>query len=123
MGALGLWYPLSDWVLALLIFFIIIAFKNGILPVVLTPAEVDSLFVKCAGEEGFTLTVDLETQRVTGEGQDQEKIEFTFTLDAFRRECLLKGLDDIGLTLEQADKIRAYEAKRQHQAPWLFASP
>ncbi|NVK00642.1 MAG: 3-isopropylmalate dehydratase small subunit [Oceanospirillaceae bacterium] len=91
-------------------------FKNGLLPIILTEDEVDELFKAVAAEPGMSLTVDLVNQTVvspTGK-------EYSFEVDAFRKHCLLNGLDDIGLTLEHADDIRAYEAKRRDQAPWLF---
>ncbi|WP_038249316.1 3-isopropylmalate dehydratase small subunit [Ghiorsea bivora] len=92
-------------------------FKNGILPVVLSDTEMDVLFAETESNEGYTLNVDLETQTVTTpSGQ-----VFHFEVDDFRKHCLLNGLDDIGLTLQQADKIKAYEEKRKADAPWLFA--
>ncbi len=92
-------------------------FKNGILPVVLKDEEVDVLFSETQSHEGYKLDVDLEAQTVTTpSGQ-----VFTFEMDDFRKHCLLNGLDDIGLTLQQADKIKAYEEKRKQEAPWLFA--
>ena len=91
-------------------------FKNGILPIVLDEAVVDQLFKECAAEAGYKLAVDLEAQCVTTPtGQS-----FTFDVDAFRKHCLLNGLDDIGLTLQDADSITAYEANRKQGAPWLF---
>jgi len=90
-------------------------FKNGILPIVLDDALVDQLFRECLASEGYALNVDLQAQTVTTpSGQS-----FSFEVDAFRKECLLKGLDDIGLTLIEADAIRAYEDQRRAQAPWL----
>jgi len=83
-------------------------FKNGILPVVLGAAEVDDLFVRCAGRPGYQLTVNLEDRSVS----DESGLKLSFEVDDFRRHCLLNGLDDIGLTLEQEDKITAYEAAR-----------
>ena len=92
-------------------------FKNGILPVVLSDAEMDVLFAETEANEGYRLSVDLEAQTVTTpSGQ-----VFHFEVDDFRKHCLLNGLDDIGLTLQQADKIKAYEEKRKKEAPWLFA--
>jgi len=92
-------------------------FKNSILPVVLSDAEMDVLFAETTSQEGYMLNVDLEAQTVTTpSGQ-----VFHFEVDDFRKHCLLNGLDDIGLTLQQADKIKAYEEKRKADAPWLFA--
>ena len=92
------------------------SFKNGFLPVVLSEAEVDSLFYDCA-LPGFRLVVDLERQTVaTTDGSKSYK----FDLDASRRNSLLNGLDEIDLTLRHADEIRAFEARRREQLPWLF---
>ncbi len=91
-------------------------FKNGILPVVLDAEVVDRLFREVAAQPGYRLRVDLEAQTVTTPDGD----DYPFSVDAFRKECLLNGLDDIGLTLQHADEIRAYEAQRREQAPWLF---
>ncbi|MDF2182945.1 3-isopropylmalate dehydratase small subunit [Neptuniibacter sp. CAU 1671] len=91
-------------------------FKNGILPIVLKEQEVDQLFREVAANEGYELTVDLEKQCVV----TPSGTEMAFEIDAFRKHCLLNGLDDIGLTLEHADDIRAYESRRRQEAPWLF---
>ena len=92
------------------------SFKNGLLPIVLDDAIVDRLFKETAANEGYQLTVDLENSVVvTPSG---EKIPFE--VDDFRRHCLLNGLDDIGLTLQDADVISAYEEQRRASAPWLF---
>lgn len=92
-------------------------FKNGILPIVLDAATVDRLFQELYANEGYTLSVDLPEQVIiTPAGES-----IGFEVDSFRKHCLLNGLDDIGLTLQQADAIRAYEARRQQEAPWLFA--
>lgn len=91
-------------------------FKNGMLPIVLDGDIVEKLFQELYAVEGYELTVDLERQQVmtpTGE-------VFEFEVDEFRRHCLLKGLDDIGLTLESADAIRNYEQRLRQQSPWLF---
>ncbi len=93
------------------------SFKNGLLPLVLSEDDVDALFKAVEANEGYELTVDLEKQQVvTPEGQ-----AYGFDVDKFRKYCLLNGLDDIGLTLQHADDIRAYETKRKQEAPWLFA--
>ena len=93
-------------------------FKNGLLPVVLTEEQVDILFNEMDVEEGYQLSVDLHEQTVTS---DSGHI-FSFELDEFRKECLLKGLDEIGLTLQEADAIKAYEANRAEQHPWIFGA-
>lgn len=91
-------------------------FKNGFLPIVLTEEKVEQLFRETFAGEGYHLIVDLEKQVViTPSGQS-----FDFAIDAFRKHCLLHGLDDIGLTLQDADAIRAYEAQRTQEAPWIF---
>ena len=91
-------------------------FKNGILPIVLAASEMDQLFSACAEHEGFKLNIDLAAQSVATPNGGQ----FNFAVDGFRKHCLLNGLDDIGLTLTQADAIRAFENKRSQSAPWLF---
>lgn len=91
-------------------------FKNGLLPIVLSDETVDQLFKEMYATEGYQLTIDLAAQTV----QTPSGETFAFDIDAFRKHCLLNGLDDIGLTLEHADAIRAYEAKRRAEAPWLF---
>ena len=80
-------------------------FKNGILPVTLPGAQVDELFLRCEKNEGYQLTADLETQTVT----DSQGLKFTFEVDPFRRDCLLNGWDDIGLTLRHQNLIDAFE--------------
>jgi 3-isopropylmalate/(R)-2-methylmalate dehydratase small subunit len=92
-------------------------FKNGLLPVVLTEAEVDRLFHEAAAFPGFRVVVDLDAQTVS---TTENAKTFRFEVDAFRKYCLLNGLDDIGLTLRHADKIRAFEARRKAQHPWSF---
>ncbi len=92
-------------------------FKNGLLPIVLDADTVDRLFREVAAREGYALTVDLAAQTLTT--PDGEVIPFE--IDAFRKHRLLEGLDDIALTLQHADEIRAYEERRRREAPWLFA--
>jgi 3-isopropylmalate/(R)-2-methylmalate dehydratase small subunit len=82
-------------------------FKNGILPVTLTNDQMDELFKRTEKNEGYKVTVDLEQQVVT----DDQDLRYSFTIDPFRRECLLKGLDDIGLTLVHEAEIAAFEKK------------
>ena len=91
-------------------------FKNGMLPVILTESEVDELFKECEANVGFTLTVDLENQKVISPSGK----EYHFKVDAFRKHCLLNGLDDIGLTLQDSDSIRAFEEKARADRPWVF---
>ncbi len=91
-------------------------FKNGILPIMLDEGQVDELFRDVADEEGYRLDVDLEAQAITRPGGDT----ITFEVDAFRKHCLLEGLDDIGLTMQHVDDIRAYEQKQCRVTPWLF---
>lgn len=94
------------------------SFKNGLLPIVLSEEIIDQLFKDVAANEGYQLTVDLASQQIVK--PCGEKIPFL--VDEFRKHCLLNGLDDIGITLQDADAIRAYEAKRRQEAPWLFGA-
>ena len=91
-------------------------FKNGVLPIVLDAPIVDQLFQETLANESYKLRIDLEAQTVTTPSGES----FAFAVDAFRKYCLLKGLDDIDLTLQHVEKIKAYEARRAAQAPWLF---
>ena len=91
-------------------------FKNGMLPIVMTDEVVEQLFQEMYAEEGYSLTVDLEKQVVVKPSGE----EIAFEVDAFRKHCLLNGFDDIGLTLQDADKITTYEDARRKSAPWLF---
>ena len=91
-------------------------FKNGLLPIVLEEEKVDQLFRETEANEGYQLSVDLERQIITTPSGET----FGFEVDAFRKHCLINGLDDIGVTLEEADTIKAYEARRKQEAPWLF---
>lgn len=93
-------------------------FKNGLLPVVLPPEVVSTLFDEMYQSEGYQLTVDLAQQQVIRPSGESH----AFEVDEFRKHCLLNGLDDIGLTLRDADHIKAYEAKRRQSAPWLFGT-
>ncbi len=93
------------------------SFKNGLLPIVLTEAQVDRLFAECQAFPGFRLAVDLAQQTVTTPGGEA----MHFDIDAFRKDCLLNGLDEIDLTLRHADKIRAYEERRRRSEPWIFS--
>jgi 3-isopropylmalate/(R)-2-methylmalate dehydratase small subunit len=91
------------------------SFKNGLLPIVLTEPQVDALFNEAFAFPGYTLTIDLERQRVV----KPDGAEIPFEVQAFRKYCLLNGFDDIGLTLRHAEKIKAFETARLAQKPWL----
>ncbi len=91
------------------------SFKNGLLPITLSAQQVDQLFALVTANQGMTVDIDLQVQTVTVGEQ-----RYDFDIDAFRKHCLLNGLDDIALTLQHAGDIRAYEEKRRQQAPWLF---
>lgn len=92
-------------------------FKNGLLPIVLPADVVDGLFQAVYAQEGYSLTIDLQAQKILR--PDGSSIDFE--VQPFRKYCLLGGLDDIGLTLRHADAIKAYEAKRLAEKPWLNA--
>ena len=91
-------------------------FKNGLLPVILGSDAVDQLFREVEATPGYKATVDLDKQVVV----TQRGPGFKFESDPFRKHCQLNGLDEIGLTLQHADQIRAFEAKRKAEQPWLF---
>lgn len=92
------------------------SFKNGLLPIALNAKVVDDLFARVSANKGFEVSIDLEAQTVNCEGE----IISSFEIDAFRKHCMLNGLDDIALTLQHADEIKVYEDKRKQSAPWLF---
>lgn len=92
------------------------SFKNGLLPIVLTAAEVNELFAQAEAVEGYQLTIDLAAQTVTR----PDGVQYSFEVDAFRKHCLLNGLDDIGLTLQDAELIREFEVGYKKSNPWLF---
>lgn len=92
------------------------SFKNGLLPIILSDAEVDELFKQVEAAPGYELVVDLATQTVTRPDGQVHKFE----IDEFRKHCLLNGLDDIGLTLTDGDAIAAFESKHRASQPWLF---
>lgn len=92
------------------------SFKSGLLPIRLDEAVVDDLFRRVTATPGYDLTIDLPQQQVIAPEGDR----FGFEIDPFRKNCLLDGLDDIALTLQHADEIRAYEQRRAVQVPWLF---
>lgn len=94
------------------------SFKNGLLPIILKEEEVDVLFQQAEATVGYQLTVDLQAQTVTR----PDGVQYSFEIDAFRKHCLLNGLDDIGLTLQDADAIKAFEGQYQQSSPWLFGA-
>lgn len=93
-------------------------FKNGLLPVVLPPQQVAELFAACERQPGFSIEVNLEAQSI----KTSDGLEYGFDIDGFRKHCLVNGLDDIGLTLQSAGKIQAYEERQRQQRPWLFGA-
>ena len=93
-------------------------YKNGLLPIVLTEEQVEQLFQETYATEGYRLSINLEQQTVTTPGGTV----FKFDITEHRKHCLLNGLDEIGLTLQHADQIRAFEAQRRQSQPWLFNS-
>ncbi|MBF0471607.1 MAG: 3-isopropylmalate dehydratase small subunit [Gammaproteobacteria bacterium] len=92
-------------------------FKNGILPIVLEDKMVDRLFSEVVAKEGYRLQIDLEQQQIAG----SDGGTLPFSVDPFRKQCLLEGLDDIGLTLRHLDEIRGFEQQHRKNCPWLFA--
>ena len=92
-------------------------YKNGILPIVASAETVDKLFAECQANEGYRLKVDLESQTVIM----PSGASFGFDITPHRKHCLLNGLDEIGLTLQHADEIHAFEARHKIAQPWLFA--
>lgn len=94
------------------------SFKNGLLPIVLPQKVVDELMTLVEANEGYQLTVDLAEQKVIR----ADGVSYDFEVDAFRKHCLLNGLDDIGLTLQDADEIRAFEVGYKQKNPWLFGA-
>jgi 3-isopropylmalate/(R)-2-methylmalate dehydratase small subunit len=92
------------------------SFKNGLLPIILSDAEVDELFKQVEANPGYQLQVDLASQTVTRPDGQTHKFE----IDEFRKHCLLNGLDDIGLTLMDGDAIATFESKHRASQPWLF---
>jgi 3-isopropylmalate/(R)-2-methylmalate dehydratase small subunit len=92
------------------------SFKNGLLPIILSDAEVDELFQQVEANPGYELTVDLQAQTVI---RPDGKV-YSFELDEFRKHCLVNGLDDIGLTLQDHEAIATFEGKHRASQPWLF---
>jgi len=95
------------------------SFKNGLLPIILPELQVARLFDEVKAFPGYKITVDLARQVVIA----QDGRELAFDIEPFRKHCLLNGLDDIGLTLQKADTIRAFEAERLARFPWLESRP
>ena len=93
-------------------------FKNGILPVILEEYEIEDLFIEVEKIPGFQLDVDLVSQTII---TDSAK-EYNFELDEFRKDCLIDGLDEIGLTLQHADLVKKYEEHRENRHPWVFGA-
>ena len=93
-------------------------FKNGLLPVILSEDEVEFLFKELYETNGFSLSVDLLQSEVAMESEQK----FNFYIDEFNRDCLIKGLDEIGLTLQNSDEIKRYELKRASMHPWIFGA-
>jgi 3-isopropylmalate/(R)-2-methylmalate dehydratase small subunit len=93
-------------------------FKNGILPVILEEYEIEDLFIEVEKIPGFQLDVDLVSQTITTDSAN----EYNFELDEFRKDCLINGLDEIGLTLQHADLIKKYEEHRENRHPWVFGA-
>ncbi len=93
-------------------------FKNGLLPIVLKTETVDDIFNAVAREEGYSLAVDLPQQVIRGPAG----LLIPFEVDPFRKHCLLNGLDDIGLTLEESDRIRSFESAHLQRWPWLLGT-
>ena len=101
-------------------------FKNGLLPIVLPGEKVDELFRLTEAYEGFSLEINLPEQTVRAVppvGATNSTFECSFEVESFRKHCLVNGFDDIGLTLQKAEAIRAFEAKRLSEKPWLGADP
>ena len=92
------------------------SFKNGLLPITLDEATIDQLFNEVESNEGYQLTVDLAGQQIVKPNGET----IAFEVDAFRKHCLLNGLDDIGITLQDAEDIKRFEAQRKQQLPWMF---
>jgi 3-isopropylmalate/(R)-2-methylmalate dehydratase small subunit len=93
-------------------------FKNGILPVILEEYEIEDLFIEVEKIPGFQLDVDLVSQTITTDSAR----EYNFELDEFRKDCLINGLDEIGLTLQHVDLIKKYEVHRENRHPWVFGA-
>jgi 3-isopropylmalate/(R)-2-methylmalate dehydratase small subunit len=93
-------------------------FKNGVLPIVLSEQEVDQLFEAVENQEGYQLEIDLEAQSL----YDAAGNRYSFEVDSFRKHCLINGLDDIGLSLEDSAAIKSFEEKQKQDSPWLYGA-
>lgn len=93
-------------------------FKNGILPIIIDEEKIEQLFTEVEVQEGYRLKIDLQQQTLTRPSGEL----INFDVDAFRKHCLLAGLDDIGITFQDEEAIRVFEARRRKQQPWLFDS-
>lgn len=91
-------------------------FKNGILPIIIDEEKIEQLFTEVEVQEGYRLKIDLQQQTLTRPSGEL----INFDVDAFRKHCLLAGLDDIGITFQDEEAIRVFEARRRKQQPWLF---
>jgi 3-isopropylmalate/(R)-2-methylmalate dehydratase small subunit len=94
-------------------------FKNGLLPIVLPREVIDTLFDEVEANEGYSLTIDLPAQEI----RKPDGTVLHFEVDSFRKQCLIEGLDDIGITLQDSDKIREFESQWRTTAPWYFTTP
>jgi 3-isopropylmalate/(R)-2-methylmalate dehydratase small subunit len=94
-------------------------FKNGLLPIVLPRDVIDTLFDEVEANEGYSLTIDLPAQEI----RKPDGSVLHFEVDSFRKQCLIEGLDDIGITLQDSDKIREFESQWRTTAPWYFTTP
>lgn len=93
-------------------------FKNGLLPIVLEPALIDELFIASLADAETSVSIDLESQTIIRDGKPMADFE----VDEFKKHCLLNGLDEIGITLKYAEKIKAFEAAQKNSAPWLYSN-
>jgi len=94
-------------------------FKNGLLPIVLPREVIDTLFDEVEANEGYSMTIDLPAQEI----RKPDGSVLHFEVDSFRKQCLIEGLDDIGITLQDSDKIREFESQWRTTAPWYFTTP
>ena len=92
-------------------------YKNGLLPIVLDTSVIETIFANCLSDPEYSVSIDLSVQEV----RTDNELLATFEIDEFRKHCMLNGLDEIGITLQNADKIRAYEKQLAETSPWLFS--